>query len=67
VKVTELDVARKRIALSIKQTEEAPIRKERQNFNYKGNSSQQKFDKRQPEPVVEMGDALALLKKKFGK
>jgi uncharacterized protein len=69
VKVLEVDIARKRIALSIKQTEEAPQKKEKQNFNYKpnNNNNNQNFKKKEPEPVVEMGDALAMLKKKFGK
>ncbi|WP_207493164.1 Tex family protein [Aridibaculum aurantiacum] len=68
VKVTEVDVARKRIALSIKQTQEAPQRQQRPqqyqskgNFNNKGN-----FKKQEREPAT-MDDALAALKKKFGK
>jgi uncharacterized protein len=65
VKVTEVDVARKRIALSIKQTQEAPQRKEKQNFSYKSNT--QNYKERKPQPALEMGDALAMLKKKFGK
>ncbi len=64
VKVLEVDVARKRINLSIKQTQEAPARKERQQFNYK-----EKFNpnnkKREPEAAVQMDDALAALKRKF--
>ncbi len=61
VKVLEVDIARKRIALSIKQTEEMPAKKERPRFKH----SDQGFKKREPEPT--MNDALALLKKKFGK
>ncbi len=63
VKVLELDVARKRINLSIKQTEEAPQRKEKQHFNYQNNRPA--FQKKEPETAVPIGDALALLKKKF--
>ncbi len=63
VKVTEVDIARNRIALSIKQTQEAPLRKERSQF--KGQS--QGFKKREPEPPKNMNNALANLKKKFGK
>jgi uncharacterized protein len=66
VKVLEVDVARKRIALSIKQTQEAPPKKEKQNYNYnKGNN--QGFKKQEAEPALPMNDALAMLKKKFGK
>lgn len=63
VKVLEVDIARKRIALSIKQAQEAPVRKGRQQF--KGQS--QGFKKREPETAVNINDALANLKKKFGK
>ncbi len=63
VKVLEVDTARKRIALSIKQTQEAPARRERPkhqgNFN---NKPQQK-----EQAPATMDDALSLLKKKFGK
>ena len=67
VKILEVDIARKRIALSIKQTEEAPARnnnQQRPKFN--GQSTQNK-------PVqkaiaeLPMNDALAALKQKFGK
>jgi protein Tex len=57
VKVTDVDVARKRIALSIKQTQEPPARKQ---FN----KPQGQLHKK-PEPT--MNDALAALKSKFGK
>jgi uncharacterized protein len=59
VKVLEVDLPRKRIALSIKQTQEAPARDKKQ-FG----KPQQK--KREPE-TVSMGDALSALKRKFGK
>jgi uncharacterized protein len=68
VKVLEVDAVRKRIALSIKQTQEAPARSQkpegrRQNIN----------DRRVPVKKEEnlsdlsVNDALSLLKKKFGK
>lgn len=65
VKVLEVDIARKRVALSIKQTEEAPAKTQRQQPLFKGQN--QNFKKREPEPAVQMNDALAMLKKKFGK
>ncbi len=66
VKVLEVDMARKRIALSIKQTMEAPARKERgpqRPFNRNNEAPKKEKD------MSEMGinDALSLLKKKFGK
>ena len=60
VKVLEVDVVRKRIALSIKQTEAAPAhqpRKPAQNVQPA---------KKEPAPAT-MQDALAALKNKFGK
>lgn len=59
VKVLEVDAARKRIALSIKQTMDAPQRKQ-------GGKTDQR-EKPQPQKEVTMNDALSLLKKKFGK
>ena len=56
VKIMEVDVARKRIALSIKQTEEAPVREVK--------SQKLKVKK---EEEISVDDALSLLKKKFGK
>ena len=56
VKVLEVDVARKRIALSIKQAQE----------NGAKPKSKQKVDK-EPAPSANMEDALSLLRKKFGK
>ena len=64
VKVTEIDIARKRIALSIKQTQEAPQRT--QHVQQYQNNNKGNFKKPAPE-VANMDDALALLKKKFGK
>ena len=62
VKVLEVDVARKRIALSIKQTQEAPARKERPQ-QYQKHTQQ----KAEPQKEVSIDDALSLLKKKFGR
>ncbi len=64
VKVTEVDVARKRIALSIKQTQEAPARPQRNNFKPAATIQNKKP---QPETALPMNDALAMLKKMFGK
>ena len=61
VKVLEVDTARKRIALSIKQTQDAP-----QRSNNK--SRVQKQERREPDLAnMNMNDALSMLKKKFGK
>ena len=62
VKITEVDISRKRIALSIKQTQEAPAKK--------GGSRQYNNDRTKPQQPVEsnnINDALSMLKKKFGK
>ncbi|MBG9377602.1 RNA-binding transcriptional accessory protein [Panacibacter sp. DH6] len=61
VKVLEVDIARKRIALSIKQTQDAP-----QRTANKGRI--QKQERREQDLAnMNMNDALSLLKKKFGK
>ncbi|BAV05709.1 uncharacterized protein SAMN05421788_108143 [Filimonas lacunae] len=75
VKVLEVDVARKRIALSIKQTEEAPARgggnnsggnrKPGNNTNDKPRANNTK--KEEDLSGLSVNDALAMLKKKFGK
>ena len=69
VKVLEVDTVRKRIALSIKQTLEAPARKQ-----YSGNQHNSNRQGGQPantakKPIAElpMNDALAALKQKFGR
>jgi protein Tex len=68
VMVTEVDVARKRIALSIKQAQPAPARKEhtppppRKDFS-KTAGKQKEGDT----AGLSMSDALSLLKNKFGK
>jgi len=63
VKVLEVDAARKRISLSIKQTQEAPARRER------GGGQPRRDQHSKPKEVesANINDALNLLKKKFGK
>lgn len=61
VKVLEVDVARKRIALSIKQTEPAPAHQPKRG----GNNFNQPAKKEMPSG--NMHDALAALKNKFGR
>ncbi len=58
VKVLEVDLVRKRIALSIKQTETAPAKPLQQRAPVK---------KEKPMEEMSVDDALSLLKKKFGK
>ena len=58
VKVLEVDIPRKRIALSIKQTQEAG----KKNF-----SKPNRFDKKKDLAELPMNDALAALKQKFAK
>jgi uncharacterized protein len=62
VKVLEVDIPRKRIALSIKQTQEMPDRQESQRKSYQLNRPKQTENE-----SGNMHDALNLLKKKFGK
>lgn len=62
VKVTELDIPRKRIALSIKQTQESIPKAQ---VPRKHNASQ--YSKPQEPKELSMNDALNDLKKKFGK
>lgn len=63
VKVTEVDIARKRIALSIKQTQEAPQKeKSYSNKKFSATASDSKSVGNRS-----MEDALSLLKKKFSK
>jgi protein Tex len=61
VKVLEVDTARKRIALSIKQTMDAPPRRQPARPN------ERPQQKKAPTEAPTMADALGLLKKKFGK
>ena len=57
VKVLEVDIVRKRIALSIKQTQDKPIAQQRKDYTNKGNNKSSS----------NMIEALNLLKNKFGK
>lgn len=61
VKVTEVDIARKRIALSIKQTQEPPAQVPR------GRRNQDQRPKEKEQTSENIHDALSMLKKKFGK
>ncbi|SFP53974.1 Tex family protein [Parafilimonas terrae] len=64
VKVLEVDIPRSRIALSIKQTQEAPPRPQRPHQN----SNRSQHNRRQEDlSSMNVNDALAALKKKFGK
>lgn len=73
VKVLEVDLARKRIALSIKQTREAPVKNQSQQGNQRkfvnsqrGNSHGN-HSKPMEKESASMEDAMSLLRKKFGK
>jgi uncharacterized protein len=67
VKVMEVDIARKRIALSIKQTKDAPTKDVRKANSYTANNTKPTPKKEQDLADLSVNDALALLKKKFGK
>jgi uncharacterized protein len=67
VKVLEVDIARKRIALSIKQTTEAPAREQKSNRPIHSNNTKPALKKEKDLVDLSVNDALALLKKKFGK
>lgn len=69
VKVLEVDIPRKRIALSIKQTQEAPARKQQQGFKPQGNQGNKFQPNKKQEDLSNMNvnDALAALKNKFRK
>lgn len=64
VKVLEVDIARKRIALSIKQAQEKDSRKDNKPTGQKGGKPQHT---QKDLSGMNMNDALSLLKKKFGK
>ncbi len=67
VKVLEVDMLRKRIALSIKQTQDAPVKNQRPAIkNHQGSFPQNHSNKREKESAS-IDDALNLLRKKFGK
>ncbi len=59
VKVTEVDIPRKRIALSIKQADDRP------REVHLPAPKMEKLISKKDEPLLEIGDALAILKKKF--
>lgn len=63
VKVLEVDIARKRINLSIKQAKELPQQKVNQPQVGRWNNNPIK--KREPEAALPMNDALAMLKNRF--
>ncbi len=63
VKVLEVDIARKRINLSIKQAQEMPQQKEKQP--HVGNWKSNPIKKQETEPVLPMDDALEMLKNRF--
>ena len=71
VKVLEIDIDRKRIALSIKQTQDRPANnQQRQPMNVQRNSNNNRVNQQASQKVIAdmpMDDALSLLKKKFGK
>ena len=68
VKVMEVDIARKRIALSIKQTQEGPARTARPNRPMTQNTKPSVLPNKEADLAdLSVNDALALLKKKFRK
>lgn len=67
VKVMEVDIARKRIALSIKQTKDAPSKEYKTNRINTSQNAKPSPQKEQDLADLSVNDALALLKKKFGK
>ncbi len=66
VKILEVDIARKRIALSIKQTQEAPAKKGSNN-KFQGISNKPQPAKIDDTSNMTMNDALSMLKKRFRK
>ena len=64
VKVLEVDIPRSRIALSIKQTQEAPAKPQ---YNKQQHKPQHHQSKQNDLSSLNVNDALAALKKKFGK
>lgn len=74
VKVLEVDKVRKRIALSIKQTQESPKSQQHnatnnrdRNIRKHGNTNQSQPGNKEEKESATMEDAMSLLKKKFGK
>ena len=66
VKILEVDISRKRIALSIKQTQEAPAKKGSNN-KFQGVSNKPQSAKIDNTSNMNINDALSMLKKRFGK
>jgi uncharacterized protein len=66
VKVLEVDVARKRISLSIKQTEPAPAHSGGASKRGGGAPLKPAVAVKEPQAPATMQDALAALKNKFG-
>lgn len=68
VRVLEIDVLRKRIALSIRQTQEKPAATSRQPMIVKHSNTNHHHQHPAKKPVADipMDDALTMLKKKFG-
>ena len=69
VKVMEVDTQRKRIALSIKQTQEAPNSRQPRVVSHQPGTKnhQQSRPKQEEKESGSMEDAMSLLRKKFGK
>jgi len=70
VKVLEVDLIRKRIALSIKQTQDAPVKNQSQQGNQRKSGNIQRGSSREnhlEKGSASMEDAMSLLRKKFGK
>jgi len=68
VKVLDVDIARKRINLSIKQNVEDTRNKNQDSRNkYQGTRSKNQDSRRKEDTELSMNDALNTLKKKFGK
>ena len=67
VKITEVDIPRKRIALSIKQTQEAPQRGQGNRPRNGTTNASRNNTVPQPAESNNINDALNLLKKRFGK
>ncbi len=67
VKVLEVDIPRKRIALSIKQTQEAPNSRQQRTAGPNRGSENHRSAPKAENKSESMEDALSLLKKKFGK
>ena len=74
MKITDVDINRKRIALSVKQTQEVPLNRNQRSIAIKQKPvkiNQPQVSAYKQKNVIKendsMDDALSLLKKKFGK